>query len=67
MFLAKISNFGVMNSKHNKVTIKKIIIGFRILTTLIMMDLPNIWAAINSPESFKNPKVKIAENYGAQR
>ena len=50
-----------MYSKQNKVNIKKIIIGFRIFKTLISMDLPSIWAAINSPESFKKPKVKIPE------
>ena len=35
--------------------------GFKIFKTLLLNDFPKICAAINSPESLKKPKVKIAE------
>ena len=58
---AALSRVGVKNSKLNKVKNKTIMMGFKIFKTLMLSDFPKICAAINSPESLKKPKVKIAE------
>ena len=58
---AALSKVGVKNSKLNNVKSKTIMMGFNIFKTLILNDFPKICAATNSPESLKNPKVKMAE------